>query len=67
MHKLNQPGNFPELKPGSAVQIAYRAGAPDTTAKQVDQVKSVKKPSLSLLIAGGKPAEQVGCVVYPLY
>ena len=53
MHKLNQPGNFPELKPGSAVQIAYRAGAPDTTAKRVDQVKSVKSQGLSLLIAGG--------------
>lgn len=63
MHKLNQPGNFPELKPGSAVQIAYRAGAPDTTAKRVDQVKSVKSQGLSLLIAGGSLLS-VGLVVW---
>ncbi len=53
LHKLKQSGNFPKLIPGTAVQIAYQPGAPDTTAKQVDSVKAVKNQGTALAVAGG--------------
>ncbi len=51
LHKYSTPSNR-DLIPGSAVEIAYRSGAPEATARQVSTVKSARNLGVITTMAG---------------
>lgn len=51
LHKFTNKSNA-ALIPGSAVQVAYKSGAADKTAKQVGPIESARSLGISLLVTG---------------
>jgi hypothetical protein len=51
MHKFTTKSDR-TLIPGSAVQVAYRSGAPDTSAKRVEPIAAAHSLGVSLMITG---------------
>lgn len=51
LHKFTNKSNA-ALIPGTAVQVAYRSGAPDNSAKQVAPIKAAHSLGVSLFVTG---------------
>lgn len=51
LHKFTNKSNA-SLIPGSAVQVAYRSGAADKSAKQVAPINAARSLAMSLIVAG---------------
>lgn len=51
MHKFTDKSD-PELIPGKGVQVAYRSGAPDNSAKRVEPIQAARSLGVSLFVAG---------------
>lgn len=51
LHKFTAKSQA-ELIPGTALEVAYRSGAPETTAKQVGLIKQTRSLGLNLLLLG---------------
>lgn len=51
MHKFIDKSDS-KLTPGSAVQVAYRSGAPDNSAKRVEPIKAAHSMGMWLMVTG---------------
>lgn len=62
MHKFTTGSNDAYI-PGSAVEVAYRSGAADTTGKQVAPIKAARNNGI-IMMAAGAVLGSIATVVY---